>query len=131
MGNEKQEKSGIYPYETNIKPGWSGGLTRVTVLGPDVFCKQWWTPVYDKEDGDDPTFMKAASLEPYKVQSVVFYEAVEADRVFQEELERQFGEEEAAEKRYLVDSSEYDRVTLAAKETFLRVAALWHSGKEG
>jgi len=54
--------------KAKIKEDWSDGGTGIVfpVLGPAIFSEQWWVPVIDIDDADDPTFFKEAALE--KVQ---------------------------------------------------------------
>lgn len=44
-----------------IKDGWDRAGTVLGVIGPAVFCEQWWVPVIDPDE-EDPTWHKEAGL---------------------------------------------------------------------
>ena len=44
-----------------IREKWERAGCKLNVLGPAIFCRQWWVPVVDPEDSD-PIFYKEAAL---------------------------------------------------------------------
>ncbi|KKM67726.1 hypothetical protein LCGC14_1468270 [marine sediment metagenome] len=45
-----------------IKEGWGNAGRELEVLGPAIASKQWWVPVIDEKENEDPTFFKEAGL---------------------------------------------------------------------
>lgn len=50
------------PYRVKVKDGWYEAGRAATVLGPDVFAEQNWTPLLWDDGDDDPDYAKAACL---------------------------------------------------------------------
>lgn len=51
------------PYVARIRDGWEHAGREVLVVGPDVVVgQQWWTPIVDEAEDEDPTFHKTAGL---------------------------------------------------------------------
>lgn len=50
-----------------IRQGWEGTGRVGIALGAPVYVQQWWVPILFR-DGEDPTFFKAAGLEPLVVK---------------------------------------------------------------
>jgi len=50
-----------------IKEKWEHAGRKLKVLGPAIFSQQWWVPVLDKEEHEDPVFHKEAGLEKKEI----------------------------------------------------------------
>ena len=46
-----------------IKQGCEFAGSIIRVIGKAVYINQWWVPVIDPEDVDEPSFYKASCLE--------------------------------------------------------------------
>jgi hypothetical protein len=54
--------------KARIKKGWLGEGKILPVLADRIFSQQWWVPVLDLENDEDPTYHKEAGLEKVKVE---------------------------------------------------------------
>jgi len=51
------------PMKAKVKRGWDQAGTEFEVVGANVFINQWWTPIKEYPDSDEPSWFKTAALD--------------------------------------------------------------------